>query len=56
MMISLPGELPIGTTVTIIGRQGDVENRLEDVGDYVGLAPWEISTGLQERIYRQITD
>lgn len=56
MMISLPGELPIGTTVTIIGRQGDVENRLEDVADYVGLAPWEISTGLQERIYRQITD
>ena len=56
MMISLPGELPIGTTVTIIGRQGDVENRLEDVADYVGLAPWEISTGLQERVYRQITD
>lgn len=56
MMISLPYELPIGTTVTIIGRQGEQENTLEDVGQYTDLAPWEISTNLQERIYRQITD
>ena len=55
-MISLPYELPIGTTVTIIGRQGEQENTLEDVGQYTDLAPWEISTNLQERIYRQITD
>jgi len=56
MMISLPYELPVGTLVTIIGHQGKLVNTLEDVGQYVGLSPWEISTNLQERIYRQIIE
>ncbi len=55
-MIKLPHEYPVGTTVTFIGRDGDLENTIEDVAQHAGLAPWEITTGLQERLHRVLVD
>ncbi|WP_258088495.1 alanine racemase [Weissella fangxianensis] len=56
MMISLPEELPVGTVVTIIGKQGQYENTIEDVAQHVGLAPWVVATGLQDRLMRVLVD
>ena len=56
MMISLPEELPVGTVVTIIGKQGQYENTIEDVAQHVGLAPWVVVTGLQDRLMRVLVD
>jgi len=56
LMIKLPHEYPVGTTVTFIGRDGDLENTIEDVAQHAGLAPWEITTGLQERLHRVLVD
>ncbi|HEY4399440.1 MAG TPA: alanine racemase [Lactobacillaceae bacterium] len=56
LMIRLPHEYPVGTTVTFIGRDGNLENTLEDVAQHAGLAPWEITTGLQDRLHRVLVD
>ena len=56
LMISLPEKLPAGTVVTIIGKQGQYENTLEDVAQHVGLAPWVVATGLQDRLMRVLVD
>lgn len=56
LMIRLPREYPEGTTVTFIGQDGDLENTIEDVAQFAGLAPWEITTGLQDRIHRILVD
>lgn len=56
LMIRLPREYPLGTTVTFIGRDGALENTLEDVATHADLAPWEIVTGFQERLHRILVD
>lgn len=56
LMIRLPHEYPLGTTVTFIGVDGDLENTVEDVAQYAKLAPWEITTGFHERIHRILVD
>lgn len=56
MMIRLPREYPVGTKVTLIGRDGGLENTLEDVAQHAGLAPWEIMTGMQDRLHRVLVD
>ncbi|WP_220740712.1 alanine racemase [Leuconostoc miyukkimchii] len=56
LMIRLPREYPDGTKVTFIGKDGDLENTLEDVAQHAGLAPWEIMTGMQGRLHRIVVD
>lgn len=56
LMIKLPREYPVGTTVTFIGKDGELENTLEDVAQHADLAPWEITTGLQDRLHRVLVD
>lgn len=53
MMIRLPHELPIGTDVTIFGRQGDQQITVTQIADYVGTINYEILTGLAPRLDRQ---
>lgn len=52
-MIRLPHELPIGTDVTIFGRQGDQQITVTQIADYVGTINYEILTGLAPRLDRQ---
>lgn len=56
MMIRLPQEYPVGTKVTLIGENGGLENTIEDVAQHAGLAPWEIMTGMQDRLHRILVD
>ncbi|WP_373762340.1 alanine racemase C-terminal domain-containing protein, partial [Weissella soli] len=56
LMVSLPEEVPVGTKVTFIGKNGGLENTLEDFSDHAGLAPWVVTTSLQERIKRELVD
>lgn len=56
LMIKLPHEYPVGTKVTLIGKDGDLENTLEDVAQHANLAPWEIMTGMQDRVHRILVD
>lgn len=52
MMVALPHEFPVGTKVTVIGKNNGLENTLEDIGAHVGITPWEVGIHLQERITR----
>jgi alanine racemase len=54
MMIRLPGPLPLGTKVTVLGRDGDKQITLDDWADYVGTAPWELSINFTERLAREL--
>lgn len=56
LMIRLPHEYPEGTTVTLIGKDGGLENTIEDVAQHADLAPWEVTTGLQARIHRVLVN
>ncbi|MDR3189849.1 MAG: alanine racemase [Lactobacillaceae bacterium] len=56
LMVSLPSEMPVGTKVTFIGKNGALENTLEAFSTHAGLAPWVITTSLQERIKRELID
>lgn len=56
LMVSLTEEVPVGTKVTFIGKNGGLENTLEDFSDHAGLAPWVVTTSLQERIKRELVD
>ncbi|MBZ6009439.1 alanine racemase [Leuconostoc gelidum subsp. aenigmaticum] len=56
LMIKLPHEYPVGTKVTLIGKDGNLENTLEDVAQHANLAPWEIMTGMQDRVHRILVD
>jgi len=56
MMISLPGPLPLGTKVTVLGQDGDKRITLYDWADHVGISPWELSIKLQDRLPRQLVD
>ncbi|MHA7611316.1 alanine racemase [Weissella viridescens] len=52
MMVALSHAFPVGTKVTVIGKNHGQENTLEDVGAHVGVTPWEVSIHLQERLTR----
>jgi alanine racemase len=56
LMVSLPGPLPVGTKVTFLGRNGDREKTLDDMAAHTGMAPWEITTALQDRLHRLVVD
>ncbi|ADG40385.1 MULTISPECIES: alanine racemase [Leuconostoc] len=56
LMIRLPRQYPVGTKVTFIGKDGGLENTIEDVAQHAGLAPWEIMTGMQDRLHRVLVD
>jgi alanine racemase len=56
LMISLPHEMSVGTKVTFIGKNGNQEKTLDDMAAHTGLAPWVITTALQERLHRMIVD
>lgn len=52
-MIRLPHEVPVGTRVTLIGRDGDDEITVTDVADYAGTINYEILTGMGARLHRR---
>lgn len=56
MMIRLPGPLPLGTKVTVLGRDGDEEITLDEWADFTGFAPWELSINLNDRLIREISE
>lgn len=56
MMIKLPGNLPVGTKVTVLGTDGDKTIRLDDWADYIGIAPWELSIIFQDRLKRELVE
>ncbi|WP_155287415.1 alanine racemase [Lacticaseibacillus zhaodongensis] len=56
MMIRLPGPLPLGTKVTVLGKDGDKRITLDDMAAHTGLAPWEQSIIFTERLPRVVVD
>ena len=53
-MIDVTGiDCTIGDIVTIIGRDGHEEITVEDVADAGGLSPYEVLTGLRQRLERR---
>jgi alanine racemase len=54
MMIRLPGPMPLGTKVTVLGQDGDKRITLDDWAEYVGIAPWELSIIFQDRLKREL--
>ena len=51
-MVRLPGELPVGTNVTLIGKDGDEEITATDAAKYAGTINYEILCCLSERLPR----
>jgi len=51
-MVRLPGELPVGTKVTILGKDGDEEITATDAAQYSGTINYEILCALSERLPR----
>jgi alanine racemase len=51
--IALPKVYPMGTPVTLIGRDGDLEITMEDVAEYRGTINYEVACLLSDRIYRE---
>jgi len=51
-MVRLPGELPVGTKVTLIGKDGDDEITATDAAQYAGTINYEILCCLNERLPR----
>lgn len=52
MMIRLPEELPIGTTVTLIGRDGQLNNHASLLAQRLNTISYEIFCSLGERVPR----
>lgn len=51
-MVRLPEEMPVGTKVTIIGKDGDEEITATDAAQYSGTINYEILCSLSERLPR----
>jgi len=51
-MVRLPGEMPVGTKVTLIGRDGDEVITATDAAEYAGTINYEILCCLSERLPR----
>lgn len=52
MMVKLPYNIPVETTVTLIGKDGDCENHVIDIAQKLGTISYEIFCNLSERIPR----
>ena len=52
LMIRLPHQVPVGTTVTLIGQDHHLENHAADLARQVGTISYEIFCGLSDRIPR----
>lgn len=53
--VRLPEELPLGTKVTLIGREGEKEITATEVADYRGTINYEVVCLLSDRIPRDYT-
>ena len=53
--IRLPEEMPLGTRVTLIGRDGEKEITATEVADYRGTINYEVVCLLSDRIPREYT-
>lgn len=52
MMVKLPNELPVGTTVTLIGKDGQLENHATDIARTIDTISYEIFCGISDRVPR----
>ncbi len=52
LMIRLPKKLPLGTQVTLIGKQNGAEITLEELADHIGSVPQEIPSMITYRVPR----
>lgn len=52
MMVRLPGEVPVGTKVTLLGRDGNEEITATELADQTGTINYEILTSLSPRLKR----
>ncbi|GIP33303.1 alanine racemase [Paenibacillus sp. J2TS4] len=52
LMIRLPGHYPVGTVVTLIGRQNGREITMEDLAARIGSIPQQVLTMLSSRVPR----
>ncbi|EGP4891299.1 alanine racemase [Enterococcus faecium] len=53
LMIRLPQEFPVGTKVTLIGKNADKEITMQDIADQLGTIHYEVACGLGQRIPRE---
>lgn len=51
-MVKLPQQLPIGTKVVLLGKQGDDEITMEEWADRLGTIPYEIAVSIMKRVPR----
>ncbi|MDN4606328.1 alanine racemase [Sporosarcina highlanderae] len=51
-MVKLPCEMPVGEKVTLIGRQGNEEIKMEEWADRLGTIPYEIAVTIARRVPR----
>jgi alanine racemase len=52
LMIRLPEPMPVGTKVTLIGRQGDEYISVDDVAQYLGTISYEVPCVISYRVPR----
>ncbi|TCP69773.1 alanine racemase [Baia soyae] len=50
IMVRLPSKYPLGTKVTLIGRQGEEEITLYDLAEHIGSVPQEIPSMITYRV------
>ena len=55
-MIRLPRELPLGTEITLIGKNGNLEKTAQDAADYAGTIHYEILCSIAQRVPRFYTE
>lgn len=53
LMIRLPYKIPIGTKVTLIGKNKEMEITMQEVAEYIGTIHYEVACLLGERIPRE---
>lgn len=51
-MIRLPKRYDVGTPITIFGKNGELENTLDDAAEFIGTINYEIVCGLTDRLPR----
>ncbi|MDN7146002.1 alanine racemase [Liquorilactobacillus mali] len=52
IMVKVPHEVSVGTTVTLIGKEGQKEIRVQDVANQVGTINYEVICLISERVPR----
>lgn len=51
-MVKLPGEMPVGEKVVLIGRQGDEEITMDEWAEKLDTIPYEITVSIAKRVPR----